>query len=53
MASTRHLALLPFNDVVNLEDCWLRLDTHVLQDRNELRAEGVKFRPTLEDVYHL
>jgi hypothetical protein len=37
------LALLPFNDVVDLEDCWLRLDTHVLQDRHELRAEGVKF----------
>lgn len=47
------LALLPFNDVVDLEDCWLRLDTRVLQDRHELRAEGVKFGLTLEDVYHL
>ncbi len=47
------LALLPFNDVVDLEDCWLRLDTHVLQDRHELRAEGIKLGLTLEDVYHL
>ena len=47
------LALLPFNDVVDLEDCWLRLDTQALQDRHELRAEGVKLGLTFEDVYHL
>lgn len=47
------IALLPFNDVVDLEDCWLRLDTHLLQDRHELRAEGIKLGLTLKDVYHL
>ena len=44
---------MPFNDVVDLEDCWLRLDTHVSQDRHELRAESVKLGLTLKDVYHL
>ncbi|MFQ5641413.1 MAG: hypothetical protein ACE5IR_25830 [bacterium] len=31
-------ALFLFHDVVDIEDCWLRLDTHRLQDRHELRA---------------
>src|SRR6266849_6792982 len=46
-------SLFPFNDVVDLEDCRLSLDTQVFQNRHELRAEGLEFSWTFEDVYHL
>src|SRR5438045_2202091 len=45
--------LSPFHDIINLVDCRLRRDTHLLQDRHKLRAEGIQLGLTLEDIYHL
>ena len=45
--------LFPFNDVVDLQDCRLRLDAHLFQDRHELCAERVELGRTLEHIYDL
>src|SRR5581483_7199446 len=47
------LVLTALDDVVDVQDRWLRGDLHLVQDGHELRGEGVELGLTFVDVDHL